>query len=73
MRTTTLFDSQLLNVKKEFTDRYYLMANFRQKGKILSDEFNVRANLIGMLEDNQVSPFLTVNESNIILDNLVWV
>ncbi len=72
IRQQTEFDEQLLIVKQKITDEYYLIANKRKKGKIIEVPLNVKINLIGILEDNELGDFLTDLEKNTILDKLIW-
>lgn len=72
IRQQAEFDEQLLIVKEKFTTEYYLIANKRKKGKIIEVPFNVKINLIGILEDNELGNFLTDLEKNTILDKLIW-
>jgi hypothetical protein len=72
IRQQTEFDEQLLIVKEKLTNEYYLIANKRKKGKIKEVSFNVKINLIGILEDNELGKFLTDLEKNTILDKLIW-
>jgi hypothetical protein len=72
IRQEAEFNEQLSIVKKKITTDYYLIANKRKKGNIKDVTFNVKINLIGMLEDNKLGDFLTDLEKNTILDKLIW-
>jgi hypothetical protein len=72
IRQQAEFDEQLLIVKRKITTEYYLIANKRKKGKIKDIPLNVKINLIGILEDNELGDFLTDLQKNTILDKLIW-
>jgi hypothetical protein len=72
IRQEAEFNEQLLVVKQKITTDYYLIANKRKKGNIKEVPLNVKINLIGILEDNELGDFLTDLEKNTILDKLIW-
>lgn len=72
IRQEAEFNEQLLVVKEKITTEYYLIANKRKKGKIKDVPLNVKINLIGILEDNELGDFLTDLQKNTILDKLIW-
>ena len=72
LRDTTQFDEQLLDVKTKFVEFYYGLANARKRGKNISEPFNVKTDLISILDDNEVSEIITDSEKNLILDDLIW-
>lgn len=71
MRTATNFDATLLSVKTELVEKYYAIASARKKGRNVDEPFNADSNLIDILDDNNVSEFLTPFQANKILDKLV--
>jgi hypothetical protein len=71
MKTTELFDEQLLDVQIKLSERYYQIADARKKGKNLEEPFSANLCLMGTLLDNQINQFLTLQQSNLILDKLV--
>jgi hypothetical protein len=72
LRDNTQFAAQLLDVKTNFVEYYYKLANDRKRGKNIAEPFNVKANLIGILDDNNVSEIISDTEKNLILDDLIW-
>lgn len=72
LRSDTQFDEQLLDVKTNFVEFYYKLANSRKRGKNTPEPFNLKDNLIGILDDNEVSEIITDTEKNMILDELIW-
>lgn len=72
IRQEAEFNEQLLVVKEKITTEYYSIANKRKKGKIKDVPLNVKINLIGILEDNELGNFLTDLQKNTILDKLIW-
>lgn len=71
MRTEQAFDTTFLAVKTTFVENMYMLANARKRGKNIQEPFNADVNLINILDDNDISQFLTVQQSNKILDKLV--
>lgn len=70
-RTQSLFESQLLLVKEKFADKYYAIAAKRIKGVNSVEPFGVETNMINVLDDNEVSKFLTLFQRDMILDYLI--
>lgn len=71
MRTAANFDATLLAVKENFVEKYYAIAAARKRGRNIEEPFNADANLIDLLDDNNISEFLTDYQANKILDKLV--
>lgn len=72
LRDDNQFNEQLLDVKTKMVEFYYKMANARKRGKNTPEPFNVKTDLICILDDNEVSEIITDTEKNLILDDLIW-
>ncbi len=72
LRGDNQFNEQLLDVKTTLVNFYYKLANARKRGKNIAEPFNVKTDLICILDDNEVSEIITDAEKNLILDDLIW-
>lgn len=70
-RSQTLFESQLALVKEKISLKYYGIATDRQLGVGSVESFNVNTNMVRVLEDNEISTFLTLSQRDLILDYLI--